>query len=197
MLAASSQSGGEAMKRIIVAILAAGCLAGAVAAQQGAAQPAGAETNPLSNAVRRSLDRATKNLTAAADEMPADKYDFKPTAGQITFGHLVLHVAGSNNLFCSKISGTAAPEADKLTETDGKEKLVAALKASFAFCSQVLAKLDDSNLGEQITLFGTNKASRAGAMVAITSSFADHYSEAAMYLRLNGLTPPTAQAKKE
>jgi hypothetical protein len=34
---------------------------------------------------------------------------------------------------------------------------------------------------------------RASAMIALTNDFADHYSAAAMYLRLNGLLPPTAQ----
>ena len=46
------------------------------------------------------------------------------------------------------------PAGDKLSETDPKDKLVSALKASFDFCTQTLAKVDDSNLGEQLTLFG-------------------------------------------
>jgi hypothetical protein len=33
-------------------------------------------------------------------------------------------------------------------------------------------------------------------MFALTNDFADHYSAAAMYLRLNGLLPPTAQEHK-
>lgn len=183
------------MKIVLLAVLAASYLPVVMAAQQTAASSA--ETNPVSGAARRALDRASKNLTAAAEAMPADKYDYKPTPAQMTFGHLVVHVIGSNNILCSKLSGTAAPEGDKLSDTDGKDKLVAALKASFDFCTQAMAKVDDSNLGEQITLFGPNKASRAAAMMAMASGFADHYSEAAMYLRLNGILPPTAQPKKD
>jgi hypothetical protein len=56
--------------------------------------------------------------------------------------------------------------------------------------------VDDSNLGEQLTLFGGRQASRAGAMIALTNDFADHYSMAAIYLRLNGLLPPTAKPKE-
>ena len=40
------------------------------------------------------------------------------------------------------------------------------------------------------------KALRAFALIALTNDWADHYSSAAMYLRLNGLLPPTAQPKK-
>ena len=162
-----------------------------VAAQQASAP----ETNPVSNAVRFSVERASKNMVAAADEMPADKYGFHPTPAQITFGKLVTHMVGSNYGLCSKISGTAAPTEEKPSETDAKEKLVSSLKASFDFCTQSLAKVDDSNLGEQLTVFGGRKISRAAAMIALTNDFADHYSMAAIYLRLNGLLPPTAQPK--
>jgi hypothetical protein len=34
-------------------------------------------------------------------------------------------------------------------------------------------------------------------MIVLTDDFADHYSSAATYLRLNGLLPPTAQPRKE
>lgn len=183
------------MKRMFLGVLVMASMPMVAEAQQSPAPTA--ETNPVSNAVRRSLERAAKNLTAAAEAMPADKYGYKPTAEQMTFGHLVTHVVGTNSFLCSKISGSAAPEGDKVSDTDGKDKLVAALKASFDYCTQALAKSDDSNLGEQLPFFGGSKASRAGEMMTLASSFADHYGTAAMYLRLNGLTPPTAQTKKE
>jgi len=154
------------------------------------------EKNPVSDAVRNILDRASKTMVAAADEMPADKYSYRPTPGQMTFGHLVMHMAGSNNLLCSKISGEAAPPEGKLADTDPKERLVAALKSSFDFCTQAMSEVDDSKLSEELTLFGGRKATRAAAMIALTSDFADHYSAAAGYLRLNGLLPPTAQKKQ-
>ena len=184
------------MKRMIPAVVAVVLLSSGafVAAGQQNAAP---ETNPVSNAVRKSLERESKILTAAAEAMPADKYGFRPTPEQMTFAHLVMHMAGSNNFLCSKISGTEAPKTEKLSEADGKEKLAAALKASFDYCTQALAKVDDANLGDQLPFFGGRTVSRAGAMIALTNDFYDHYSMAAMYLRLNGVLPPTAQGKKE
>jgi len=182
------------MRKMILAILALVLLSAAAGAQQ--AQPAQSETNPVSNSVRKSLERQSKYMVAAVEEMPADKFSFRPTPAQMTFGHLVMHMAGSNNFLCSKISGNPAPPDEKLSETDPKEKLVSALKASFDYCAQSLAKVDDSNLGEQLAFFGGRTISRAGAMFALTNDFADHYSAAAMYLRLNGLLPPTAQEHK-
>jgi uncharacterized damage-inducible protein DinB len=153
-----------------------------------------AQSNPVIDAARDTLQRRQKNLVEAAQEMPADKYGFKPTPAQMSFAHLVGHIAQSNAFLCSKISGSAAP-AQQVSDTDPKEKLVDALKASFDFCSTALSQAGDARLGDEVTLFGGRKGTKAAAVIALTSDWADHYSAAAMYLRLSGLLPPTAKAK--
>jgi DinB superfamily len=180
------------MKKMLLGILVLSLMP-LVAAAQDAAPP---ETNPVSNMLKLTLARSAKNIVAAAEEMPADKYSYSPTPEQMTFGHLIVHITGFNNLVCSKLSGAPAPDAPKLTETDPKDKLVPALKASFDFCTQATAKLDDANLGEQMVLFGDHKLSRAAVMMIYVSSFADHYGAEAMYLRMNKLIPPTAEKAK-
>jgi DinB superfamily len=150
-------------------------------------------TSPVADAIRTTLANYSKNMTAAADAMPADKFAFKPTPEQNSFAHLTLHISQSNYAFCSKIGGVAAPDVPKLTDADSKDKLVAALKTSFDFCSTALAKVDDSHLGESMPLFNNQNASRASIILTLARSWADHYSAQAMYLRLNGVLPPTAQ----
>jgi hypothetical protein len=98
-------------------------------------------------------------------------------------------------MLCAKASDTPAPKAEEVKETDGKEKLSAALKASFDFCTTALAKTDDSKLGDTIQAFGGREAPRAWAFIALASGWADHYAAASQYLRLNGILPPTAQKK--
>jgi DinB family protein len=152
--------------------------------------------NPVSGFVKAGVARYEKNMVAAAESMPAEKYVFKPSPEMNSFGHLVMHIAQSNNTFCSKISGQAAPDV-KIADTDPKDKMVAALKDSFAFCTTALAKVDDSKLGEQFVLFGNRPISRGGALVALGGSWTDHYATQAIYLRLNGILPPTAQPAKQ
>jgi hypothetical protein len=163
------------------------------AAPSFAQTPPGPSTSPVADALRAGLARYSKNMTAAAEAMPAEKFSFKPTPDQNTFAHLTIHIAESNNLFCSKISGLAAPEGAKLAETDSKDKLVAAVKSSFDFCSSALAKVDDSHLSDSVPLFGGRSVSRAAVMLILSGSWGDHYSAQSMYLRLNGVLPPTAQ----
>jgi hypothetical protein len=151
--------------------------------------------NPVASVMNEILPRQQKNIVAAVEEMPADKFGYKPTPEQMTFARLVLHIIESNIYFCAKASDTPAPKGEEPKESDRKEKLVGALKASFDFCHTALAKADDSKLGDNIEVLGGRQAPRAFAFIALASGWADHYGAAAIYLRLNGLVPPTAQKK--
>ena len=157
------------------------------------AQTTPAQTkNPVSSALSDILPGRQKNTIAAVEAMPADKFNYKPTPDQNTFGHLVAHMVEANDMLCSKAAAVPAPKVEEAKETDSKDKLVAALKASFDFCSDTLAKMDDSKLGEITD--GLRKPSFARlASMGLASNWADHYAEAAMYLRLNGILPPTAK----
>ncbi len=67
------------------------------------------------------------------------------------------------------------------------------MKESFAYCEQVLAKADDSTLGQAVAFSGGRTGTRASALIHLATGWADHYGAAAMYLRLNNLLPPSAQ----
>jgi hypothetical protein len=189
------------LKRFAWIAVAAIWLAAGAEAQQSAggasASPSLAPVaNPVSAAVKAQLPRFSKNMVAAAEAMPAEKYNFKPTPEMNSFAHLVMHIAQSNNGLCSKISDTAAPDA-KLADSDPKDKLVAGLKASFDYCSTALEKVDDSKLGEQMMLFGNRPFSRAAVLIILSDDWYDHYGAQATYLRLNGILPPSAQPRKD
>ena len=151
--------------------------------------------SPVTDVLRGMIAGREKNTVAAFESMPADKYSYKPTPDQITFGHLAAHIVSSNYFFCSNVGDVSKPKVDEAKDTDSKDKLVAAMKASFEFCNTALAKADDSKLGEDITWFDGKPKPRAWAFLGLASSWADHYGMAAMYLRQNGILPPTA--KKE
>ena len=74
-----------------------------------------------------------------------------------------------------------------------QDKLVAALKVSFDFCSDALAKMEDSKLAETTEGFGKKQVTLAWFSLTLAGTWADHYAEAAMYLRLNDVLPPTAR----
>jgi len=164
--------------------------------QAAAAQPATASKSPVADALRSMTQRYTRILVAAAEAMPAEKYNYRPTPGQMSFAAIQVHLINEgNDLLCGKVAGMAPPTRTAIDSTAGKDALVARLKESFQFCEAAFAKLDDSNLSAPIQLFGPNPSTLASAMMITVGDWADHYSQEANYLRLNGVLPPTARPR--
>ena len=150
--------------------------------------------NPVADGFRFVEQRQAKNITDAAEAMPAEKYGFKPTPAQMSFGDVVAHlIQEGNDELCSASSGQKKPERPKFSGTDPKDKLVAGLKESFQFCATALAAMQDAQLGDSMPFFGGRMATRGLATLITVADWADHYSQMAIYLRLNGLLPPTAK----
>ena len=171
-----------------LAALATFCLTSSAVAQNAGA--------PVAEALRDLTGRFQRNLVAAAEEMPASKYDFKPTPPQMSFRDIIGHLADGNDYLCSKIGGMEPPKRPELAKSAAKDKLVARLKESFQFCETALARMDDSKLSGKVPYFGNREISRAAAVLAVAEDWGGHYSQMAVYLRLNGLLPPTAKKKQ-
>jgi hypothetical protein len=165
---------------------------GAAVATPQAAAPV---KDPVTAGLRILLPRSRTNTLGAIAAMPADKFSYKPTPDQMSFAHLVVHIIGFNNAVCAKAADIAEPKVEEVKESDSKEKQMAAATASYDFCADALGKMDDSKLSDSIQLFG-RQGPRALAALIMASGWADHYADAAMYLRLNGILPPSAQPKK-
>ena len=147
------------------------------------------------------LSNFEKEMLGVAKAMPADKYDFAPSAGIFvpaqkteyvgvrTFGAMVLHIAEANYYYGSGLSGTKPDIDTKAMETlKGKEKIVAALEASFAFAHKAIGTLTPANAFESVRGTGT-RASLAGGLI---SHGFDHYGQLCEYLRMNGIVPPAS-----
>jgi DinB superfamily len=186
------------MKLFHFAILALAAPIGLAAQQPPAPLPA----NPLTTSFRNRLSAMHRNIAQAFDSIPESKFSYKPTPAQLSIGFIAQHIASDDYFFCNNfgaMKGTRPAEdtttADSVKATWPKAKLVARLKDSFAFCDQALNQLDDTKLGEPVTItFGGNSriVARGGMALGHAIDLADHYSQLANYMRLNNLIPPTA-----
>jgi hypothetical protein len=59
----------------------------------------------------------------------------------------------------------------------------------------VVSQLKESTLGDSVPFFGGRKVTRARAVIVLAQDWADHYAQAAMYLRANGILPPSARPR--
>ena len=187
------------MMKAFTAVVGALALPAMLAAQQPAPPPA---TDPITAAFKARITGLERNIAQAFDSIPESKFGYKPTPAQLTIGFIAQHVANDNYLFCDQFGDkkSSRPEEDTATPdsvkaTWPKDKLVSKLKDSFAFCQDAMTQLVDAKLGEQVTLsFGgrSRQVSRVTMVLGHALDVADHYSQLANYMRLNGITPPSA-----
>jgi uncharacterized damage-inducible protein DinB len=143
--------------------------------------------------VQRAYAGQMNNIMKAAEKMPADDYQYKPTPEVRTFARVVNHVTEAQARSCGVANHTAPENMVKVpADTADKDEILAGLKASFAECDKAFAAATDANFTEMLTL-GQNKRSRAGLMWGTVSHDNEQYATLAMYLRLKGLVPPSSE----
>lgn len=184
-----------------MAMLAGGMMVQTTAQAQTAAKAKAAASSELeqpSAVYGQMLKGLSSELVAAAEAMPADKYDFAPTngnfAGVRTFGAEVQHIVQANYFFFSDFGLSGAPDQAKLKSLKGKDELVQALKDSFDYAQKGIDTITPQNA---FVVTGTGpmnmKMTRAGAATFCLAHSMDHYGQMVEYLRMNGIVPPASQ----
>ena len=171
-------------------------LAAAEAAVAGLSLLYGESANPLSDEVRESYRILKANYTKMVDRMPAQKYTFKPVPEVETFGQRMAHIIAANTRACAGLKGENKPAGPRST---GKADIVTALKDSFAYCDSVFESMTDAaavqmvdgRIGNPPLPAGTVR-SRLSVLYSIVRHSNEVYGYTAVYLRLNGIVPPSS-----
>lgn len=126
---------------------------------------------------------------AVADAMPAEHYGFKPHPAQRSFGEQVIHLAGANARYFSAFGLMPLPEQPAASDKDTARKYVA---ASWDYTIAVLRKLTEKDLLRN-DLGAPRIKPHTGTDLCLRAytHTAHHRGQAIVYLRLQGITPPT------
>ena len=134
-------------------------------------------------------------LHRIAAEMPAEKYAYRPTAAQQTFGERVVHIASVNVALLSALDDGTTPKPAIDGKDETKDKALKALDDSFDYGAKLLQKQSDVTLLQPVAdppkFLGPS--SRARFVTFVVGHAWDIYGQLAVYLRLNGLVPPASQ----
>ncbi len=158
-----------------------------------------------SEAVDSQLSLIEKEMMSAVKAMPADKFDFAPSAATFaagqkteftkvrTFGQQAAHVAQANYFFYSTMTGMK-PDVDmgaigKMTK---KDDIVAALAGSFAFAHKAIATLTEKNAFDAVKIDEPGVYTKATLALFGVGHAYDHYGQMVVYLRMNGIVPPAS-----
>jgi uncharacterized damage-inducible protein DinB len=198
--------------RIVVLLLVA--LAFLIARIAHAQEPTAAEISKketVSSAFLRGLGFQEYQVRSAAEAMPEERYGYRPAEGKFknekpefgpaevrTFAEQVKHIACANFGFAAELDGGKPPEdCDKGGPNPAKTKkeLLIYLRDSFAAVKKSVGAMDAKNMFEPIEGPYAGPNTRLGMATVILWHAADHYGQMVLYLRLNGIVPPTSRPK--
>lgn len=145
--------------------------------------------NHLTNtATQRYFNVVRRNLEASAEVMPAEKYSFRLTDGQMTFAEWLIHSTQRNYSDCAALKGESVPEAERQAAgLKGRADVSKALKDSFAYCSEALRAMDDQKA------IASDQASYAFLHVVVHNN--EIYGNIVGYLRASGIVPPSTASR--
>jgi uncharacterized damage-inducible protein DinB len=149
-----------------------------------------AQTPSTADAIRQYYNGVKNNLLKAADKMPDDGYNFKPTPEERSFGGWIAHVADAQTAGCSRALGT--PKTPSAGSKTTKADLVAALKDSFETCDAAYTALTDANASETVESY-RGPTTRLAALAGNVAHDNECYGAIAVYLRLKGIVPPSSE----
>jgi len=157
-------------------------------------RPAAAQSVSIQAEMLKDWTDLKETMTKIANEMPADKYGFKPTPPQQSFGERNLHIAQVNVRFLRAIGGKAAPPAIDANATS-KEASMKAVADSFDYGTALLKELTDQTILQAAPMAPPflGPSTRARIYTFLIGHTWDIYGQFAVYLRLNGKVPPASQ----
>jgi uncharacterized damage-inducible protein DinB len=157
--------------------------------------PSFAQTSDPLSAGQKTLYAGVKNnLIRAAEKMPDENYNFKPTPDVRSFGQLVGHVADAQYLFCSAVLGEKNPAPGIEKGKTAKADLVQGLKDGVAYCDKAYDSMTDAQAAQIVKFFGRDQA-KLTILSFNTSHDNEHYGNIVTYMRLKSIVPPSSEKK--
>ena len=131
-------------------------------------------------------------IAKAAEQVPESSYAWKPTPAVRTFGQLIGHLAGVQDLMCGSVLGEKVNAEDSVEKgITTKAALVDAINASNEKCKKAYA-MSESSTSKNIKMFGVD---RSGLYWLISNMGHDneHYGNIVTYMRMMNMVPPSSQ----
>lgn len=180
------------------------CFALGVGAASSSADDAGAtdRTAPSYDMKAQSLvDLAAvqKKFVDLANALPADKYNWRPSADSRSFAEVFLHVAGERYQIL-KLGGATPPASfqgkDFDKSTTDKAQIIAQLNQSWDFTQKTINGMTNADFAKMIPKLGP-QANAGDVIYILVADAHEHLGQSVAYARENGIVPPwTVEAQK-
>jgi uncharacterized damage-inducible protein DinB len=151
-----------------------------------------ASVNTATAAYGRNLGFVGDRAVQLAEAIPAESYDWRPTEGVRSVSEAIMHMAGANYFFASRL-GTEMPEGvdpQAMEQITDKGECVTALRTSIEHLSDAYAAVGD--VQAKIDIFG-NEGTIEDMMLIAIGHVHEHFGQLIAYARSNGIAPPWSQ----
>lgn len=130
-----------------------------------------------------------------ADAMPEDKFGYKSTPPQRSYGEQIMHVALTNVDLLKVLGGKAAEPTFTAESAKTKADMLKAMADSYDYGTALLNEQTESTIGQPIQDSPSWLGPSTGARIVWTllAHTMDIYGQMAVYLRLNGIVPPASR----
>ncbi len=141
-----------------------------------------------------------RKLIAIAEDLPEDKYDYKPNPDSRAFRAVLIHVSASMYYFTDPAQNKKPRYADDPKAADlkinSKADLVAYVKQCVKDGADVIKAKGDKGMNEAVNAGGPRLNRVSDLAYGLIEHSGEHYGNLVVYYRNNGLVPPESRPKK-
>lgn len=148
------------------------------------------------DALRKELmthfDMSINKVIALAEAMPADKYQWKPSADAMPVGHVYAHIAHYNFNYPATAMSVPAPASirlDTLEAMRDKAQIVALLKRSAEHVRTSINTMPSAQLNAGTRLYG-RAVPQWAVLLQLVAHMNEHLGQSIAYARANDVVPP-------
>jgi uncharacterized damage-inducible protein DinB len=158
-----------------------------------AAAPAPAAQGAILSDLLKDWQEQKDSLMKLADAMPEDKFGYKSTPAQRSYGEHIMHAALVNVDLLRLVGGKATAPTFTAESVKTKTEIVAALAASYDYGTALLQEQTEATVGQTQDASWLGQSTRARMFWTLLSHSMDVYGQMVVYLRLNGIVPPASR----
>lgn len=155
----------------------------------------------IAKALDNGYARLERQIIQIADEMPADRYSFRPSPDVRTFGEQLRHVGAVQWVVGAELLHEEPPvdvgdgDSGPLSMT-AKAEILKYTMNSFTYIRRAITTINENNVLELIPHPydpENTKLERFALIVGYASHGWEHYGQLVVYERMNGIVPPSSR----
>jgi len=151
-----------------------------------------------SAAILEQWNEIGRKLIDMAEDLPEDKYDYKPNPASRSFVEQLLHVSASMYFFTDLAEGKKARYGDdpKREELKTKAQVVAFVKKAVKDGADEIKAKGDAGMKGSVNAGGPRLTEVGDLAYGLIEHSGEHYGQLVVYYRANGMVPPESRPKK-